>query len=89
MWKLLRLDRQRYLLLHNIYIIYTETHIYHLDELGEDLKMRFGYLENMRLAQWLVIPFDMKIDNKDKESRLEDELIEMHVDIEGIALLKR
>ena len=37
----------------------------------------------MHVPKWLVTPFDTKIDNKGIESDMEDELIEMHVDLEG------
>ena len=52
------------------------------------MKIRFGYLDNMHVPKWLVTPFDMKIDNKGHESDFEDELIEMHVDLESKALFK-
>ena len=33
----------------------------------------------MHVPEWLVTPFDMKIDNKGHESDIEDEHFEMHV----------
>ena len=42
----------------------------------------------MHIPEWPVTPFDMKIDHKGHESDLEDELIEMHVDLEAKALFK-
>ena len=42
----------------------------------------------MYVPEWLVTPFDMKIDNKSYESDLEDEHMEMHVDLEAKALFK-
>lgn len=54
----------------------------------EDFKIRFEDLENMHVPDWLVAPFDKKIDNKCDESDLEDELIEMCEDLEAKALFK-
>ena len=65
-----------------------EHYINHPDKLREDFKIRLGDLDNMYFLEWLVVPFDMKIDNKGHECDLEDELIEMHVDLEAKALLK-
>ena len=59
-----------------------------LDKLKEDFKIRFGDVDNMHVAEWLVPQFDIKIDNKGYESDLEDERIEMHVDIRAKALFK-
>ena len=42
----------------------------------------------MDVPKWLVTPFDMKIYNEGHESDLEDELSEMHVDLEAEALVK-
>ena len=41
----------------------------------------------MHVPEWLLTPFDMKLDNKGYESGLE--LIEMHVDFEGKKLFNR
>ena len=43
----------------------------------------------MHVLEWLVSPFDVKIDNKSYESDIEDEIIEIHVDLEAKALFKR
>ena len=64
------------------------VYIYHLDKLGEDLKIRYEDLDNMHVPEWLVTPFGMKIDNKCYESAQEDELIEMHADLKAEALFK-
>ena len=41
------------------------------------------YINNLNyFSNWLVTSFNIKIDNKGYESDLEDELIEMHVDLE-------
>ena len=66
-----------------------EVYINDLDKLREDFKIRFGDVDNMHVPEWLVTPFDMKIDNDGYESGLEVELIEMHVDLEAKALFKR
>ena len=42
----------------------------------------------MHVPEWLFTPFDMKIGNNGYESDLEDELIEMHVDLEAKSLFK-
>ena len=42
----------------------------------------------MYVPEWLVTPFDMKIDNKDYESDIVDELIDMYVDFEAKTLFK-
>ena len=42
----------------------------------------------MHIPKWFVAPFYMKIYNKCHESELEDELIEMHLDLEAKVLLK-
>ena len=42
----------------------------------------------MHVPEWLVIPFDIKIDSKGYESDLGDELIVMNVNFEDIALFK-
>ena len=42
----------------------------------------------MHVPEWLVTPFDMKIDNKGYDSDLEDDLIETHVHPEAKALSK-
>ena len=64
------------------------VYINHLDNIREDLKIRFVDLDNMYVSEWLLSPLDMKIDNKGYESDLEDELIEMHVNFEAKALFK-
>ena len=64
-----------------------EVYINHLDILREDFKISFGNLDNIHVADWLVIVFDMKIDNKSHEFDLEDQLIEMHVDLKAKAML--
>ena len=43
----------------------------------------------MHVPEWLVTPFDMKIDNRGYKSELEDEIIKMHVDLAAKVLLKR
>ena len=65
-----------------------EAYINHLDKLGEVFKIGFGDFDNMHVLELLATPFDMKIDNKGCESDLEDELIEMHVDLEAKAFFK-
>ena len=40
-----------------------EACINHFDKLREDFNIRFGDLDNMHVPEWLVSPFDMKIDN--------------------------
>ena len=42
----------------------------------------------MHVSEWLVTPIDMKVNNKDYASDLEDEHIEMHVDLEAKVLFK-
>ena len=42
----------------------------------------------MHVPEWLVTPFDMKIDNKGYETDLVDALIEMHVDLKAKTLFK-
>ena len=42
----------------------------------------------MHFPECIVILFDTKIYSKDYESDLEDEVIEMHVDLEAKAFLK-
>ena len=42
----------------------------------------------MHFTEWLVTPFDMKIDNKGYECDLEDELIEINVVPKAKALFK-
>ena len=42
----------------------------------------------MHVPEWFVCPFDMKIDNRDYQSDITVELIEMYVDIEAKALFK-
>ena len=42
----------------------------------------------MHVLEWLVTPFDMKIDNNGYESDIEDQLTEMHVDLEAKAQIK-
>ena len=37
----------------------------------------------MHVPEWLVTPFDMKIDNKGHECNLENGLIELHMDLES------
>lgn len=66
-----------------------EIFIKHLDKLIEDFKKRFEDLENMHVPEWLVTPFDMKIDDECNECDLEDELVEMSVDLEAKVLFKR
>ena len=65
-----------------------KVYINHLDKLTEDVRIRFGDLDDMHVSEWLVASFDMKIDNKGYESDLEDELIEMCVDLKVEALFK-
>ena len=45
-------------------------------------------LDNILVPEWIVTSFELKINNKVYESDLEDELIEMHVDLETKALFK-
>ena len=47
-----------------------EVYINHLYKLREDFKICFRDLDNMHVPEWLVAPFDMKIDNKGYESDL-------------------
>ena len=42
----------------------------------------------MHDPDWVVIPFDMKRDNKGCESDVKDEIIEMHMNFEREALFK-
>ena len=46
------------------------------------------HLDNFYVREWLVTPFDVKIDNKGYECDLEDELIGMHVDLKVKAFFK-
>ena len=72
----------------NISYFDSEVYINHLDKLREDIEICFGDLDNMHVSEWIVTPFDVKIDNKGIECDLEDELIEIHVDLEVNALFK-
>ena len=42
----------------------------------------------MHIPNWIVIPFDLKIENTDIESHLEDELVHICVDLEAILLFR-
>ena len=53
----------------------------------EDFKIRIGDVDNVHVSEWLVTPFDVKLNNK-HESDVEDELIVMRVDLKAIALFK-
>ena len=64
------------------------VYVNHLDTLREDFNIRFGDLDNKHVPEWLVTPFDMKVNNKVYESGLEDELIEIHVESETKASFK-
>ena len=50
--------------------------------------IRFRDLDSMHVPEWLLTPFNMKINNEGYESDLEDDLIEMHVDLKAKVLLK-
>ena len=65
-----------------------EVYINHLDELVEDMKISFGDFDNVHTPEWLATQFDMKIDNTDYESDLEDRRFELHVDVEAKSLLR-
>ena len=41
-----------------------EVYIDHLDKLIKDFKVRFWDLDDMHFPEWLVTPFDMKINTK-------------------------
>ena len=69
---------------HSNHYTNLEVYINHLDELREDFKIRFGDLDSMCVPDWLLTPFDMKIDSKCYEFNFEKELIEMHVGLEAI-----
>ena len=60
-----------------------ELYINHHHKSREDFKIRFGDVDNMHIT-----PFEVKIDNKGRESDIKDELIEMHVDLEAKELFK-
>ena len=45
-----------------------EVYINHLDKLREDFKIRFVDYNNMHVPEWLLTPFDMKIDNNEQIS---------------------
>ena len=42
----------------------------------------------MHVPEWLVNPFDIKIDNKGHEPDIQDERIEMYGDLEAKVLFK-
>ena len=66
----------------------SEVYINHLDNLREDFKIHFGILDDMDVPDFLLTPFDMKIDNKCYESDIEGILNEMHVDLEAKRMIK-
>lgn len=43
----------------------------------------FRYLEKMHLLHWIVKPFDLRIENANMKSHLEEELIDMSVALEA------
>ena len=71
-----------------IHMYISHIRINRLDKLREDFKIRFWVIDNTHVPDWLVAAFDMIIDNKRHESYLEDELTEMHVDLEVKAFIK-
>ena len=52
------------------------------------LKIRFGDLMNIHVPDWLATPYDIQINSKGHKFNIEDELIEMHVDLEAKPLFK-
>ena len=65
----------------------VEAYVSHLEKLGEDFKIRFKDMEEMRVPEWIITPFDTNIENGIAPD-LCDELIEMSVDIEAKTLFK-
>ena len=53
------------------------------------LKVLFVDLQRMRVPDWIVTLFDFNVQNTDINSRLQDELPDMRVDLEAQSLFKR
>jgi len=53
------------------------------------LKVLFADLQRMRVPDWIVTLFYFNVQNTDINSQLQDELPDMHVDIEAQSLFKR
>ena len=65
-----------------------EIYITHLEKLREDFKVRFEDLEKMHVPDWIVVPFDLEIENADIDSYLEDKFVDMCVDLEAKSLFR-
>ena len=65
-----------------------EIYINHLGKLQEDFKVRFKDLDEMNVPDWIVTPFDLKMENSDIEFYLQEELIDMCADLEAKFLFK-
>ena len=52
-------------------------HIYinHHEKIQADVKVRFMELDEMNAPDWIVTPFELKIENSDIEFYLQEELI--------------
>jgi len=65
-----------------------ELYAKHYKNLSEDFKVLFKDLQRMRVPDWIVTLFDFNVQNADINSRLQDELTDMRVDLEPQSLFK-
>jgi len=66
-----------------------EIYAKHLKKLSDDFKVLFEDLQRMGMPDWIVTLFDFNVQNADINSQLQDELTDMHVDLEAQSLFKR